>query len=123
MILRREANVTGGKYDRVSEFNQRAAIATVVYWVIKIVRLASGDNEKFKRFIPLMAAGLGAVCGVICHYAVPSIIPSTNAVVAVVIGGASGLSATGVNQLIKQLTDKSNKTDEKPDDADSAAGK
>lgn len=99
------------------------AIATVVYWVIKIVRLASGDNEKFKRFIPLMAAGLGAVCGVICHYAVPSIIPSTNAVVAVVIGGASGLSATGVNQLIKQLTDKSNKTDEKPDDADSAAGK
>lgn len=82
------------------------AIATIVYWVIKIVRVASGDNEKLKRFIPLIAAALGAVCGVICHYAVPSIIPSTNVVVAIVLGGSSGLSATGVNQLIKQLSDK-----------------
>lgn len=52
------------------------AIAMVVYRVIKIIRLATGDNEKFKRFIPLVATRPGAVCGIICHYAVPSIIPS-----------------------------------------------
>lgn len=57
------------------------AIAMVVYRVIKIIRLATGDNEKFKRFIPLVATGPGAVCGIICHYAVPSIIPSTKVVV------------------------------------------
>ena len=82
------------------------AIAVVVYWVINIVKHAVGENEKFKRFIPLIAATLGIVCGIICYYAVPSIIPAENIVVAIVIGGASGLTATGTNQIIKQLGKK-----------------
>ena len=79
------------------------AIAVVVYWVINIIKHAVGENEKFKRFIPLIAAGLGIVCGIVCYYALPSIIPAPNIVVAIVIGGASGLTATGTNQIIKQL--------------------
>jgi hypothetical protein len=82
------------------------AIATIVYWVINIVKHAVGENEKFKKFIPLIAAVLGVVCGIICYYAVPSIIPAPNIVVAIVIGGASGLTATGTNQLLKQLGKK-----------------
>ncbi len=82
------------------------AIAAVVYWFINIVKHAVGENEKFKRFIPLIAAMLGIVCGIICYYAVPSIIPAENIVVAIVIGGASGLTATGTNQIIKQLGKK-----------------
>lgn len=82
------------------------AIAAVVYWVINIVKHAVGENEKFNRFIPLIAATLGIVCGIICYYAVPSIIPAENIVVAIVIGGASGLTATGTNQIIKQLGKK-----------------
>lgn len=82
------------------------AIAAIVYWVINIIKHAVGENEKFKKFIPLIAAALGIVCGVICYYAVPSIIPAENIVVAIVIGGASGLTATGTNQIIKQLGKK-----------------
>lgn len=82
------------------------AIAVVVYWIIKIVTLAVGNSEKFKRFIPLIAASLGVVCGIVCYYLVPSIIPADNVVVAIVIGGASGLSATATNQIIKQLKKK-----------------
>lgn len=82
------------------------AIAVVVYWVINIIKHAVGENEKFKRFIPLIAAGLGIVCGIVCYYALPSIIPAPNIVVAIVIGGASGLTATGTNQLLKQLGKK-----------------
>lgn len=82
------------------------AIAAIVYWVINIIKHAVGDNEKFKKFIPLIAAGLGVVCGIICYYAVPSIIPAPNIVVAILIGGASGLTATGTNQIIKQLGKK-----------------
>ena len=82
------------------------AIAAVVYWVINIIKRAVGENEKFKRFIPLIAAGLGIVCGIVCYYALPSIIPAPNIVVAIVIGGASGLTATGTNQLLKQLGKK-----------------
>ena len=80
------------------------AIAAVVYWVINLIKYTVGENETFKRFIPLIATALGIVCGVICFYAVPSVVPAENLIVAIVIGGASGLSATGANQIIKQLT-------------------
>ena len=80
------------------------AIAAVVYWVINLIKYAVGENETFKRFIPIVAAALGAVCGVICYFAIPSIVPAENLLVAIVIGGASGLTATGANQVFKQLT-------------------
>ena len=52
------------------------AIATIVYWVINIIKHAVGENEKFKRFIPLIATGFGVICGVICYFALPEIIPA-----------------------------------------------
>jgi len=85
------------------------AIAAVVYWIINLIKYTIGDNEKFKRFIPLLATALGAVCGVICFYAIPTIVPAENILVAIVIGGASGLTATGANQIIKQLGKGDNK--------------
>ena len=82
------------------------AIAAVVYWIINIIKTAV-KSETFNRFIPLIAAVLGVICGVVCFYAIPSIIPAQNVIVAIIIGGASGLTATGTNQIFKQLT-KSN---------------
>lgn len=82
------------------------AIATIVYWVINIIKYAVQENEKFKRFIPLISAALGAVLGVVAFFALPSIIPADNVCVAILVGGASGLTATGTNQIIKQLTKK-----------------
>ncbi|GEM_PF-1346481 len=93
------------------------AIAIVVYCIIAIIKQAVGENEKFKRFIPLIAAVLGVACGIICFYALPSIIPADNVVVAIIIGGASGLTATATNQIFKQLGKKSNDT-EKNDKSD-----
>ena len=80
------------------------SIAAVVYWVVNLIKYIVGENETFKRFIPLIATALGVVSGVVCFYALPSIIPATNLLVAIVIGGASGLTATGANQVLKQLT-------------------
>ncbi|MBQ7293152.1 MAG: hypothetical protein IJW79_05365 [Clostridia bacterium] len=80
------------------------AIAAVVYWVINLIKYTVGDNETFKRFIPLIATALGIVCGVVCFFLIPTIVPADNVLVAIVIGGASGLTATGTNQIIKQLT-------------------
>ncbi|MBE5740894.1 MAG: hypothetical protein E7349_08645 [Clostridiales bacterium] len=84
------------------------AIAAVVYWVIELIKYTVGGNEKFKRFIPLVSAALGIVCGVVCYFAIPTIIPAENLLVAIIIGAASGLAATGANQVFKQLskTDK-----------------
>ena len=92
------------------------AIATIVYWVINLIKYAVKDNEKFKRFIPLISAALGAILGLVAYYAVPCIIPAANVCVAILIGGASGLTATGTNQIIKQLGKKG-------DDGESKDGK
>ena len=46
------------------------------------------------------------IFGVIAFFAIPSIIPAENVVVAIVIGGASGLTATGAHQIYKQLEKK-----------------
>ncbi len=89
------------------------AIATIVYWVINIIKYAVKGNETFRRFIPLISAALGAVLGVIAFYAVPSIIPAANVCVAILIGGASGLTATGTHQVIKQLGNKAENKDDK----------
>lgn len=91
------------------------AIVTVVYALIEIIKKCVGENEKFKRFIPLIATAIGVICGVVCFFALPSIIPASNVVVAIVIGGASGLTATGTNQIIKQLGKKDGGDENKSD--------
>jgi len=80
------------------------AITAIVYWVINLIKYAAGNNETLKRFIPLLSAGLGVVIGIAAYYAAPGTVPVQNPFVAAVIGGASGLSATGMNQIIKQLS-------------------
>lgn len=79
------------------------SITVVVYWIINILKYTFNNSEKFKRFIPITAAVLGIICGVISFYFVPDIMPTDNLVVAIVLGAASGLSSTGTNQIFKQL--------------------
>ena len=79
------------------------AIAAIVYTIIDIVKTACGGDEKFKRFIPLAATVLGGIIGVIAFYFVPGVVETENILVAIVLGAASGLSATGTNQAVKQL--------------------
>ena len=88
-------------------FNEIAtipALAAIVYTIIDITKTAMGGDEKFRRFIPLIACVLGAACGVVAFYCVPGVMETENLLVAIVLGAASGLSATGTNQVAKQLT-------------------
>ena len=80
------------------------ALAAIVYTIIDIAKTAMGGDERFKRFIPLIACVLGAGCGVVAFYCVPGVMETENLLVALVLGAASGLSATGANQIGKQLT-------------------
>ena len=85
------------------------AIATSVYLLIEVLKKAFNNNEKFLRFIPLISLTIGVISGIICFYFIPSIIPAPNIIVAIIIGGASGLTATGTNQIFKQFNkDKEN---------------
>ena len=79
------------------------AIVAAVYLIIEVIKKAVNYSEKFNRFIPLVALILGVIAGIICYFFIPAIIPANNLVVAIIIGGASGLASTGTNQIFKQF--------------------
>ena len=93
------------------------ALAVIVYTIIDITKTAMGGTEKFNRFIPLISCLLGAVCGVVTFYCVPGVLDTQNLLVAIVLGAASGLSATGTNQAVKQLTKSVAKKEETEDES------
>lgn len=84
-------------------------IVALVYGAMAIYRHVV-TAEKWIKLIPVWAALLGAILGIIAFYAIPDIIPADNIFTAILIGGASGLAATGTNQIYKQLTKKEGDT-------------
>lgn len=104
--------------DAFTEITTIPALAAIVYTIIDIAKTAMGGDEKFRRFIPLIACVLGAICGVVAFYFVPGVLDTQNILVAIVLGAASGLSATGTNQIAKQLTKP---TDNKEDNEHESA--
>lgn len=98
--------------DAFTEITTIPALAAIVYTIIDIAKTAMGGDEKFRRFIPLIACVLGAICGVVAFYFVPGVLDTQNLLVAIVLGAASGLSATGTNQVVKQLTNTTATTTE-----------
>jgi len=81
-------------------------ISALVYGALAGYKILVNGKEKWIRIIPVIAALLGVVLGVIAFYAVPEVIAADNLLTAMLIGGASGLAATGTNQIFKQLFKK-----------------
>lgn len=80
------------------------AIVAITYIVIEAYKkwLANG-REKWLNFIPILALIIGGLLGVAIFYIAPHIILADNVWLALVVGLCSGLSATGTNQIFKQL--------------------
>lgn len=64
------------------------------------------EVEKLNKFIPSICGVIGAGLGILVFLTIPNFIPAENWASAVAVGIVSGLSATGVNQIFKQFTDK-----------------
>ena len=90
-------------------------IVSVVYGGITLLKKAVNNSEKVLRFLPLIAAVVGAILGIVAFFALPAIIPATDAFTAILVGGASGLAATGTNQIFKQFTKGTTDTKGKED--------
>jgi len=100
------------------------AIAAAVYFIVKLIRHAVGEeNAKFEKFVPLIAAGLGVAFAIVCFYALPAVVPADNVVVAIVIGGASGFTAIGTDQMMKQFGKKDDKAKSSAEDINNAETK
>ena len=80
-------------------------IVIIVYALMSIYKnYVAKKNEKLLTKIPLISGILGTILGIMIFYIVPEIMPTTNLIMASIIGCFSGLSATGSHQIFKQLS-------------------
>ena len=77
------------------------SIIVICYLAGEAVKLFTLDN----KYIPVICGIVGGILGPICMFAIPNF-PATDCISAIAVGIVSGLSATGVNQIFKQLKNK-----------------
>ena len=76
-----------------------AAITLICYMVGIAAKNIGWLNDKW---IPTICGVLGAILGIPAMLIMPDF-PATDYITAIAVGIASGLAATGVNQVFKQL--------------------
>jgi len=76
-----------------------AAITVICFLICQAVKATALDN----KWLPVIAGASGAVLGVASLHIMPDF-PASDYITAVAVGVVSGLAATGVNQVYKQLT-------------------
>ena len=79
-------------------------IVAIVYGVMAVYRqLVSGKAAVWTGLIPVWAGILGMALGIVAFYVVPEYMPADNILMAVLIGLSSGLTATGADQVYRQI--------------------
>lgn len=99
--------------DFSSSFVAAPGIIILTYWIMEVYKIITKKNEKAMQLIPILCGVFGIFLGIVCYYLFPSAISAAdNVFSAATIGLFSGLAATGVNQIFKQLQsgDSSNDT-------------
>lgn len=82
-------------------------ISTLVYLLMQgYKKYIAKNREKYMQIIPVISGGLGAIISVILYFVEPTILPTTSIATTLLVGIASGLSATGFHQIVKQLSTK-----------------
>ncbi|NLT14711.1 MAG: enolase [Clostridiales bacterium] len=79
-------------------FTSVAAITVICYLIIEILK----TTPLSRKWLPVISGLLGGVLGVVAMLIMPSY-PASDYLNAIAIGIVSGLAATGINQVAKQL--------------------
>ena len=76
-----------------------AVITVICFLVGQLVKATGLDN----KYIPVIVGVAGGALGVLGMFVMPEF-PATDYMTAAAVGIVSGLAATGINQVYKQLT-------------------
>ena len=76
-----------------------AVITVICFLVGQAVKVTGLDN----KYIPVIVGAAGGVLGVVGMLVMPDF-PAADYLTAVAVGIVSGLAATGINQVYKQLS-------------------
>ena len=87
----------------VTEICSIPVIAALCYGFVEVVKRTFKYDDKLKNAYPLIAAILGTLLGVIAYIADPSIIVTDSVLTSALAGMASGLSATGGNEIFQRM--------------------
>ncbi len=77
------------------------SIIIICYLVAQAVKATPIDN----KYLPIICGVVGGILGVVAMFVVPDY-PAGDYLTAIAIGIVSGLSATGINQIYKQLKEE-----------------
>jgi len=84
------------------------AVALVLYCVAELLKVTVLKTDSQRTVIPVVCALLGAViCGVL-YLVQPGLIPGDDILTAIAEGIVSGLTATGANQVYRQIKNNVN---------------
>ena len=78
-------------------------IVVTVYLVSEIYKVILKKKSKAYKLIPVFSSLLGGILGGVMYLTSNDLIMTSNVYNALLIGMVSGSSATGTNQIIKQL--------------------
>lgn len=78
-----------------------AAITVICYLAAECIKATALDN----KWLPVICGIFGGVLGVLAMLIMPDY-PATDYITAVAVGIVSGLAATGIDQIGKQLAGK-----------------
>lgn len=76
-----------------------AAITALVYIVGLAIKATTIDN----KWIPTICGALGVALGLLGFYTGMPDFPAADVLTAAAVGGVSGLAATGIDQIAKQI--------------------
>lgn len=76
-----------------------AAITVICY----LIGMACKANGKIDKFIPVIVGIAGGILGIVGWKTIAQF-PAEDILNAIAVGIASGLASTGVNQIVKQLS-------------------
>ena len=76
-----------------------AVITVICYLVGEIIKAAALDN----KWIPVVVGVAGGLLGIVALFIGVPDFPAADPMTAVAVGIVSGLAATGINQITKQL--------------------
>lgn len=85
------------------ELTSMPIIVVICYLIGEIYKILFKNKDELFKFIPIFVSLIGGIIGVIMFFLNPEIINVSNFWVAFVVGVISGASATGTNQIIKQI--------------------
>ena len=79
------------------------AILGLVYIAMAIYRRLVKDqsNSVWRRLIPMWAVLIGMGLGLIFFESVPEVMPTTNLLTSIILGGITGWAAVGANQFAR----------------------